>query len=294
MRKIMVVFLIMILAKGLVGQNYIPLPMDSAIWCSTYGCSLPNPGWCDRNYQYSTAGDTIINLLHYTKIHRTESGMFPCGCYSNFGAIRQDTLARKVYVRMDSTDTILYDFSQQIGDTVHSVIFNYLCSSEIIKVVKIDSVLIDTVFHRRLALKGNICLADTMYFIEGIGGSGGLFEMANGFEWGGTLICVSHYNQKIYQSQLYECPIIIGIYENKPDAIIKVYPNPTEDKITLENPSIIKDKSITIYNLQGQLLMQQTAKEGKIEIDVSGLLKGMYFVRVETDEGMICGKFVKE
>ena len=88
---------------------------------------------------------------------------------------------------------------------------------------------------------------------------------------------------------------IVGIQDaKKVDDNISIYPNPAIDKIAIKTPSINKDITISIYNLQGQLLFQQSARHEKTEIDVSAFLKGMYFVRVETDEGMVCGKFVKE
>lgn len=75
---------------------------------------------------------------------------------------------------------------------------------------------------------------------------------------------------------------------------LKIFPNPTNNKITIETLSTNKDKSISIYNLQGQLLFQQTSKYKNTEIDVSRFPNGMYFVKVESDTGMVSGKFVKE
>ena len=297
MRKIIVVFLMMILAKSLIGQNYIPLPMENAIWCSTYGCTMFGEGWCDKNYQYLTNGDTIINSLHYTKIIRNESSLYvPCSCGGYYTLMRQDTSARKVYVRSNNTDIILYDFTQNIGDTVNSLIFPSSSCPGII-ITDIDSILIDSVFHRRLVINQvpSGCVIGTNYFIEGVGCSGGLFEMEFGFEWGGYLFCVMHNGQTIYPDSTYNCSLHAIKEESKVESTISIFPNPADKEISIDNPAI-KNKagSISIYNLQGQLPLQQTAKEEKTEIDVSAFSKGMYFVRMETDGGTVCGKFVKK
>ncbi len=64
------------------------------------------------------------------------------------GAIRQDTLARKVFIVLpDSiTESILYDFTQNVGDTLNSILSDF-CYPDIIS--SIDSILIGNTYHRK-------------------------------------------------------------------------------------------------------------------------------------------------
>ncbi|HWY38110.1 MAG TPA: GH25 family lysozyme [Bacteroidia bacterium] len=75
-----------------------------------------------------------------------------------------------------------------------------------------------------------------------------------------------------------------------------LYPNPAGSKITIENNTLSSTQAemISIYNMQGQLVLQQQLQNQKAEIDISGLTTGMYFVNIKTEKGMEVKKFVKE
>ena len=57
---------------------------------------------------------------------------------------------------------------------------------------------------------------------------------------------------------------------------ISVYPNPANDNITIENTSLNnnKDEMISIYNIQGQLLIQQQCRKLKLILILQGLQEG--------------------
>jgi len=73
-----------------------------------------------------------------------------------------------------------------------------------------------------------------------------------------------------------------------------VYPNPANSNIVIEQYESIKGSTIEIYDVQGQLLLKQPVQQGKIEIDISGLTKGMYFIKIGRDKKMNVKKLVKE
>jgi hypothetical protein len=77
---------------------------------------------------------------------------------------------------------------------------------------------------------------------------------------------------------------------------ISIYPNPANDNITIENTSLNnnKDAMISIYKIQGQLLLQQPMLQTKININVSALPVGMYYIEMRTEKGIEVRKFVKE
>jgi len=81
-------------------------------------------------------------------------------------------------------------------------------------------------------------------------------------------------------------------FENK----IIIYPNPSHDNITIENTSLNKTENdiISIYNVQGQLLLKQPMQQEKIEINISGFAKGVYVLKIESEEGVAVKRVVKE
>ena len=81
------------------------------------------------------------------------------------------------------------------------------------------------------------------------------------------------------------------IAETKDRSSLSVYPNPSTSMITIEAPM---NSKLQIISMEGQCLRNITVDEPKTMVDVSGLPKGLYLVKVEMNEGSVIGKFVKE
>lgn len=72
------------------------------------------------------------------------------------------------------------------------------------------------------------------------------------------------------------------------------YPNPSNDRLYIDNYHRTKVDALSIYNMQGQRLVNQTLLEGKNEINISALSTGIYFIEVVNDYGIITKKIIKE
>jgi hypothetical protein len=69
--------------------------------------------------------------------------------------------------------------------------------------------------------------------------------------------------------------------ENKMDTI-SVFPNPTENKLTITFPSNNdKQMDLKIFNAFGQQVMNRLISSNTTTLDVSGLTNGIYFIRIE-------------
>jgi len=71
--------------------------------------------------------------------------------------------------------------------------------------------------------------------------------------------------------------------------INKVYPNPTQNKFTIQlnkDNNEEREFNIEVFNMAGQLVMNQKAKffKGKEVMDFTGLASAMYIVRVKYDD----------
>lgn len=73
--------------------------------------------------------------------------------------------------------------------------------------------------------------------------------------------------------------------------ILIMYPNPASDKLNVLLP---ENSELEIYSNEGQLLKSFVIKENNTSIDISGFAKGMYFMKVKTDKGIVIKKFIKE
>ncbi|MBO7288178.1 MAG: T9SS type A sorting domain-containing protein, partial [Bacteroidales bacterium] len=69
------------------------------------------------------------------------------------------------------------------------------------------------------------------------------------------------------------------------------YPNPVNDRLYIETQTL----AVEIYDIFGRQQDNKTTRQqGNLSVDVSNLNRGIYFVKVMTENGEIVKKFVKE
>ena len=73
---------------------------------------------------------------------------------------------------------------------------------------------------------------------------------------------------------------------------IEIYPNPAIDIVNFSSKSEIKD--ITIYDVSGKVIINSKKSGTNLQIDVSGLPKGIYLANVKTDKGNRSQKLIKK
>jgi Secretion system C-terminal sorting domain len=183
----------------------------------------------------------------------------------------------------DTTETLLYDFSLSIGDTLTST-YNYGDNNTILD---IDSVLVGSNYHKRFLLgqmgwNGNTTPDTTYAIIEGVGSTTGFLGMiVRPFENFTTLECFTHDTQQ-YPSGVI-CPINVGMEEQQGKPMFSVYPNPMSDKLTVMLPKFSKDAvRIELLDLSGRIILTENTSQPQMVVNVAGLPVGMYWVRVTT------------
>ncbi len=85
--------------------------------------------------------------------------------------------------------------------------------------------------------------------------------------------------------------VVLGTEDFTLDQQFILYPNPTSGIVNLEKPASINVQNINIYNTLGQLLYSEKYSES---IDVSKFSKGILIFQVETSEGVLNKRIVKE
>jgi hypothetical protein len=82
------------------------------------------------------------------------------------------------------------------------------------------------------------------------------------------------------------------VKENVSDAFATVHPNPTNGLVTIMGKDLI---SAEVINALGQRVASVTGESERLQIDLSGLPAGVYFVNITDNEGRKCvRKVVKE
>ncbi len=94
-------------------------------------------------------------------------------------------------------------------------------------------------------------------------------------------------------------PVVTGISAVvNSEAGVMLYPNPANHTLTIELLNLANVNSnmtvLTIYSIEGQLLIQQATIKDKTEMDISELAKGMYILQIKTGAKSEVLKFIKE
>ncbi len=75
---------------------------------------------------------------------------------------------------------------------------------------------------------------------------------------------------------------------------LNVYPNPAKETITIELPQYIGNTTLSVYNLNGQLLISQSVNSNKYQLDLKSLAPGLYVLKVQNTTTQCIKKIVVE
>jgi uncharacterized repeat protein (TIGR01451 family) len=72
---------------------------------------------------------------------------------------------------------------------------------------------------------------------------------------------------------------------------IRIYPNPVSDNLNIDLPSGLKLNSVELFDIQGKLIKVFNDQK---ELDLSEVQKGVYILRLDTNQGVYNHKIIKE
>ncbi len=290
MKKLYILLLFpLILGANLSAQDYFP---EGATWYY----DVP-PGSFPFQYTYTfmeCKGDSIFNNDTLTFIEGTVS------CSTGWDALIKQN-GQKIYQLnlCDSSLNLLYDFGASVGDTL--VIDPDPCDTwsidsiilvvDSIKPININGNILNQFFITQInfpfwAFPGNI--------IEGIGNTYSFYPLYGTCDpWGGPLRCyndtiIGEYKTGIHGGVCDTNYLVVGIEETRMNDVVKIFPNPTKDKIQVSSNSIIEE--IQLFDIQGRFLF--SAK--KRTVDLSSLSKGVYIVKIHLKNEIVNKKIIRE
>lgn len=96
---------------------------------------------------------------------------------------------------------------------------------------------------------------------------------------------------KVFTNNPNATSFLYNSHENIP---IFLYPNPSNNNLTIEFHSDIQEKKISICDFSGKNIYNLISNNQKvINIDISKFKNGIYIVYVQTENGIVSSKFVK-
>lgn len=102
-----------------------------------------------------------------------------------------------------------------------------------------------------------------------------------------------HEDEGMMGSFIVNSPTTTGIAnDNSYNDKVELFPNPAGEMLYT---NISKDVEFEIYNCAGQIISQYTPSsiENRLVIQTSSLPDGMYFIRINTPDGIVVKKFIK-
>ncbi|HNW96895.1 MAG TPA: PKD domain-containing protein [Bacteroidales bacterium] len=87
-----------------------------------------------------------------------------------------------------------------------------------------------------------------------------------------------------------------GIIEHEIFDTFNIFPNPAKDKIEilLSENLILRNNKIEIYDVVGNLTLCKRLEGKNTIINIANLTKGLYYVKLSSEKGIIVKKFIKE
>jgi len=90
---------------------------------------------------------------------------------------------------------------------------------------------------------------------------------------------------------IYSENCILGITEQSLQEAVQLYPNPVKDVLQINTENNVVVKSVRVYDVMGKQLLKT---KNVNQIDVSGFASGLLFVKIETNQGALIKKIIKE
>lgn len=80
---------------------------------------------------------------------------------------------------------------------------------------------------------------------------------------------------------------------HQPVSSCEIFPNPADDEITIVNKNVAIETQISIYNIQGKLIIENKYRnQNSFEYNISGFSKGIYLVKIQTENMIENKKFI--
>lgn len=294
MKKILLLGFMLAFLANIKGQEYVPFPLDSAIWSVS-------------NMKFSINGDTIINAKTFHKYYiqsDTVSFSFDFSKSNYIASLREENKQLFMIPKDSLNEYLMYDFSKSVGDTIIGNSFLFLPFNSSLYnceniIESIDSIQIQNLYRKRIKIKStsSIPTSPIEYWIEGIGSTNGLFfpgyynhnlidiPIRN-------LLCFEYKKQVFFQSST-SC--FYYSTSSVDDLIIvndiRIFPNPFSSFTEIVFDGNVKSDetyTVSIYSLSGEIVKNEDfSYSERIIINRENLESGLYYVILKNKKQII-------
>ncbi len=89
------------------------------------------------------------------------------------------------------------------------------------------------------------------------------------------------------QSEIFTLASITNLSNLQEDTSLNVYPNPVQNTVYIELPTSALNANVSLYNIQGKKVWQQTVHHSHLSVNVATLPTGIYYVSLQLNASTI-------
>lgn len=299
-------------------NTFLPLPTKNVEWSVLVRFSDNFLGSIYTTDHYRTLGDTIIQNKIFTKLYRSTGKIFNIDSAKYVGAYLSELSYVFFIDKGKFIPRLLYDFNAPIGWVSTTLncnpnndkcIFYHLVSKD--TVMYNDQVRRTRFNFEVMKTGGSAFIARYSYsWIEGLGSTLGILPDPYIYSFSPIgypviqkdLLCFKQNDSLIYtHPDLYKGNCFMDIVDDvktidDPDAI-NIYPNPAVEKLFIQHDlNLNKNTSnILLMDVIGRVVLQKPLDASLVQLDVSTISPGIYFVQIRSKEGRVsvCKKIIK-
>ncbi len=284
-QKIFFTLIFVVIVPVAFAQTYYPLVDTNKLWSTAYETYTP---WQLKSKYFKFSEDTLINSYTYKKIMMSADSLH--SVWSCIGFIREDS-TKKVFNIMppDTTESLLYDFNVNIGDTIYLHEIDFIVDT-------VDTIFFGEKFRRKIIIYPYF---DTSSFAkeewyEGIGSLEGLLESGTAWAIGSDNFLLCFYENDILKyinPQHSDCYVNINYMnqvensEKKKDILL--YPNPANNQLNIYCNLDINDFELVIYDIYQRIIRTIPISEKHAIISLNDLNNGLYFCMIKKDSQIL-------
>ena len=302
-------------------DDYVPMLYEDARWIERQVAVTPD-GFDYSYYTFAISGDTTINDTNYYKLYavnglvHSEVDVSPP--YDQLFALIRETNEGQVFFRraFETTETgisgnvlliqsgeldeddnfiplpsdeefLLFDFSLTEGDTIHS-------QSRVVQ--SVGTTTVNGESRKTITLsesyieEGNTPGISNVEWTEGIGITPHLFyayQYPNWFVFEYTIQFQCYSSSAMDYPEEY-CSEILSVPQEQRSQEIKVFPNPTSERVNVHVENCSIPKELNVLSIDGcHIASYPSNNRPAQQLDISGLQSGIYLLQVTWKDGRV-------
>lgn len=85
-----------------------------------------------------------------------------------------------------------------------------------------------------------------------------------------------------------------NISRNTMSPVVSIYPNPVKSNLTINFRGLAGERKVSLFDLYGHILFEKQTNEISLNLSLSKITSGIYYLRVQDDSAFIVKKIIKE